>query len=116
MRTLAMPIVVASLIMGTPVLAQGTPGSSTHDNQKQQSVTIRNIQVVDIKDLQSNVRSKVDALRATTKQEELQSLRNSIDTYPTFAALKVKGRVSALVVAINIDENGILTMFTKKAA
>jgi hypothetical protein len=60
-------------------MAQGT-GSSNPENQTQQGITIRDIQVVDIEDLQSDERSKVDAFLANTKQEELQSLRNSIAT------------------------------------
>ncbi len=126
MRTLAMPIIVASLIVGAPVMAQAAPGSGPEKQtqqtqpqqpQQQQSVTIRSIQVVDVEDLQADMRSKVDALLANTKQEELQSLRASIDATPqAVSALKAKGRNSAQVVAINVDENGILTMFTKKTA
>ena len=125
MRTLAMPIIVASLIAGAPVMAQAAPGSGPEkqtqqaqpQQPQQQNVTIRSIQVVDVEDLQSDMRSKVDALLATTKQEELQSLRASIDATPqAVSALKAKGRNSAQVVAINVDENGILTMFTKKTA
>ncbi|MEH6951141.1 hypothetical protein V4R08_07285 [Nitrobacter sp. NHB1] len=117
MRTLALPIVVASLIMGAPIIAQGSPGTSNPKNQTQQDITIRNIQVVDIEELQPDERSKVDAFLANTKQEDLQSLRDSIATAPeVVAALKAKGRVSAQVVAINFDESGLLTIFTKKAA
>jgi hypothetical protein len=117
MRTLALPIVVASLVMGTPVIAQGAPGTSNPESQTQQGVTIRNIQVVDVEELQPDERSKVDAFLANTKREDLQSLRDSIATAPeVVAALKAKGRVSAQVVAVNIDdESGVLTIFTKKA-
>jgi hypothetical protein len=118
MRALAMPVVVASLFIGAPVMAQGTPGSSSPEKQThQESVTIRSIQVVDVEDLPSDMRSKVDALLAEIKPEELQSLRASIAAMPqAVSALKAKGRNSAQVVAINVDENNILTMFTKKAA
>jgi hypothetical protein len=116
-RTLAMPIVVAPLIAGVPVMAQGAPGSSSPEQQTEQNVTIRTIQVVDIEDLESDLRSKVDALVATAKEEDLKSLRDSIDATPqAVSALKAKGRNSAQVVAINVDENGVLTMFTKKTA
>ena len=72
--------------------------------------------MVDVEELKADVRSKVDALVANTKQEEIQSLRKSIDAIPqAVSALKAKGRNSAQVVAINIDENGVLTMFTKVA-
>jgi len=117
MRTLTIPVLAVSLIVGVPVIAQSAPGPTGPDKQTEQSVTIRSIQVVDVEDLQSDMRSKIDALLATTKQEELKSLRDSIDATPqAVAALKAKGRVSAQVVAINIDEDGVLTMFTKKAA
>jgi hypothetical protein len=63
------------------------------------------------------MRSKLDALVANTKEDEIKSLRESIDATPAaVSALKAKGRTSAQVVAINVDDNGILTMFTKKAA
>ena len=117
MRALAMPIVVAPLIAGVPVMAQGTPGPSNPEQQTQQNVTIRTIQVVDVEDLRSDMRSKVDALVATAKEEDLKSLRDSIDATPqAVSALKAKGRSSAQVVAINVDEDGVLTMFTKKTA
>ena len=119
MRALAVPIVVASLFMGAlPIMAQSPPGSSSPKKQTQQeSVTIRSIQVVDVEELPSDVRSKVDTLLANTKPEDLQSLRASIDAMPeAVSALKAKGRSSAQVVAINVDDNNILTMFTKKAA
>lgn len=42
------------------------------------------------------------------------SLRKTIDATPeALSALKAKGRNSAQVVAINIDPNGVLTLFTK---
>lgn len=133
MRTFAMSAVMLSLVLGVPALAQtqtqaspgASPGSSSgtteqqspqNQNQNQNSVTIRSIQVVDVEDLQSETRAKVDELLANTKQEELESLRASIDATPqAVSALKAKGRVSAQVVAINIDEDGTLTMITKKS-
>ena len=62
------------------------------------------------------MRSQVDALVTNTKQEEIKSLRASIKSIPeAVSALKAKGRNSAQVVAINIDKEGVLTMFTKKS-
>ena len=76
---------------------------------------IRSIQVVDIKDLQPAVRSRVDELVAQTRDEDIQSLRKSIDATPEAAAvLKAKGLNSSQVVAINIAD-GVLTMFAKTA-
>jgi hypothetical protein len=52
--------------------------------------------------------------RVNTKQENIKSLRISIDATPqVVAAVKAKSRNSAEVVAININKEGILTMFTK---
>jgi hypothetical protein len=125
MRTFALPTVAALLLAGSPALAlaQATPAPSQSqaapqsETAPQQSVTIRSIQVVDVEELQADMRSKLDALVANTKEDEIKSLRESIDATPAaVSALKAKGRTSAQVVAINVDDNGILTMFTKKAA
>lgn len=120
MRTLATSAIAAFLIFGGPTLAQtqATPAPSNAETQSQESgVTIRSIQVVDVEDLGSDLRAKIDSLLENAKQEDLKSLRDSIDATPqAVSALKAKGRVSAQVVAINVDDNGILTMFTKKSA
>lgn len=118
MRTLATSAIVVFLIIGAPTLAQtqATPAPSNTETQSQESaVTIRSIQVIDVEDLESDLRAKIDSLVENAKQEDLKSLRDSIDATPqAVSALKAKGRVSAQVVAINIDDSGILTMFTKK--
>ena len=125
MRTFALPTVAALLLAGSPALAlaEATPAPSQaqaapqSETAPQQSVTIRSIQVVDVEELQADMRSKLDALVANTKEDEIKSLRESIDATPAaVSALKAKGRTSAQVVAINVDDDGILTMFTKKAA
>ena len=61
------------------------------------------------------MRAKVDELVARTREEDIQSLRKSIDATPeAAAALKAKGLSSSQVVAINIAD-GVLTMFAKTA-
>ena len=61
------------------------------------------------------MRSKVDEIVAQTSEEEMQSLRKSIDATPQVAsALKGKGLSSSQVVAINIAD-GVLTIFAKTA-
>jgi hypothetical protein len=118
MRTWTAQVVIALLAMAMPVVvpAQGSPRPSGAEIQSEQSDTvIRSIEVVDIEDLQSDLRGKVDALLASMKQDELQSLRKLIDETPeAVSALKAKGRVTAQVVAINVDKDGVLTMFTKR--
>ncbi len=61
------------------------------------------------------MRSKVDDVVAHTSEEDMESLRKSIDATPEAAsALKAKGLSSSHVVAINIAD-GVLTLFAKKA-
>lgn len=120
MRTSATAVITAFLVIGAPALAQtqATPAPSNTETQSQESgVTIRSIQVIDVEDLDAGLRAKIDSLIENAKQEDLKSLRDSIDATPqAVSALKAKGRVSAQVVAINVDDSGILTMFTKKSA
>ena len=118
MRIFTASVIVAAVSLGTPafVQAQGAPSQSEAQKSPAQSSTIiRSIQVVDVKDLQPAVRSKVDDVVAQTSEEDMQSLRKSIDATPEAAsALKAKGLSSSQVVAINIAD-GVLTLFTKTA-
>jgi Spy/CpxP family protein refolding chaperone len=123
MRIVTASVIIAALSLGTPAFAQaqGAPSQSqgapsqSEAQSPQSSTVIRSIQVVDVKDLQPAVRSKVDELVANTREEDIQSLRKSIDATPEAAAvLKAKGLNSSQVVAINIVD-GVLTMFAKTA-
>jgi hypothetical protein len=116
MRIVTASVIIAALSLGGPAFAQtqGTPAQSA-TQPPQSSTVIRSIQVVDVKDLQPAVRSKVDDLVANTREEDIQSLRKSIDESPEAAAvLKAKGLSSSQIVAINIAD-GVLTMFAKTA-
>jgi hypothetical protein len=118
MRIFTASVIIAALSLGTPafVQAQGAPSQPEAQTPPAQSSTvIRSIQVVDIKELQPAVRSKVDEIVARTSDEDIQSLRKAIDATPEAAsALKAKGLTSSHVVAINIAD-GVLTMFAKTA-
>jgi len=118
MRIFTASVIVAALSLGTPAFVQAQGAPSQPKAQKppvQSSTVIRSIQVVDVKDLQPAVRSKVDEVVAQTSDEDMQALRKSIDALPEVAAaLKAKGLSSSHVVAINIAD-GVLTMFTKTA-
>ena len=118
MRIFTASVIIAVVSLGTPafVQAQGAPSQSEAQTPPAQSSTvIRSIKVVDLKELQPAVRSKVDDVVAQTSEEDLQSLRKSIDATPEAAsALKAKGLSSSHVVAINIAD-GVLTLFAKKA-
>jgi hypothetical protein len=119
MRIFTASVIIAALSLGTPafVQAQGAapsqPEAQTPPDQS--SAVIHSIQIVDVKDLKPAVRSKVNDIITHTSDEEMQSLRKSIDANPEVAAaLKAKGLNSSHVVAINVAD-GVLTMFTKTA-
>ena len=117
MRVLTASVIVATLSLATPVLvqAQGASPSQAQEAPAESSTVIKSIQVVDIKQLQPEVRAKVDEIVAQTSEEDLTSLRKSIDATPEAAsALKAKGMTSLQVVAINIAD-GVLTMIAKTA-
>jgi Spy/CpxP family protein refolding chaperone len=123
MRIVTASVIIAALSLGTPAFVQaqgapaqqGAPAAQSETQAPESSTVIRSIQVVDVKDLQPAVRSKVDELVANTRDEDIQSLRKSIDATPEAAAvLKAKGLSSSQVVAINIAD-GVLTMFAKTA-
>ena len=119
MRIFTASVIIAALSLGTPtfVQAQGAapsrPEAQTPPDQS--NTVIRSIQVVDVKDLKPEMRSKVDDVVARTSEQDMQSLRKSIDATPEAAsALKAQGLSSSQVVAINIT-GGVLTLFAKTA-
>jgi hypothetical protein len=119
MRALTTSAILISLALGTPAFAQGTTKGAPPqpESQAQQSTPqIKSVQVVDVQDLPQDVRAQVDELASHTNEQDLQSLRKSIDASPgVSSALKAKGLSSAQVVAANVDKNGVLTLFAKKA-
>ena len=116
MRIFTASVIIAAVSLGTPafVQAQGAPSQSEAQKPPAQSSTvIRSIQVVDVKDLQPAARSKVDEIVAQTSEEDMQSLRKSIDATPEVASLlNAKGLSSSQIVGISIAD-GVLTMFAK---
>ena len=117
MRISAASVIIAALSLGTPAFAQAQEAQPNAQAQtpSDQSAVIRSIQVVNIKDLKPEVQSKIEKVASQTSEDDLRSLRSSIDATPeAAAALKAKGLNSSQVVAINIDD-GVLTMFAKTA-
>jgi Spy/CpxP family protein refolding chaperone len=118
MRMLTASVIIAAISFGTPTFVQAQGASSQSEAPTppaQSSAVIRSIQVVDVKELQPSARSKVDDIVARTSEEDMQSLRKSIDATPeAVSALKAKGLSSSHVVAINIAD-GVLTLFAKTA-
>jgi hypothetical protein len=118
MRIFTASAIAAALALGAPtfVQAQGTPLQSRAQTPPAQSnKLIQSVQVVDVKDLKPEVRSKIDDVVARTSEQDMQSLRKSIDATPEAAsALKAQGLSSTQIVAINIA-GGVLTLFAKTA-
>jgi len=120
MRIFTASVIIAALSLGTPAFvkaqAQGTPPQSEAQTPPAQSnKLIKSVQIVNVKDLKPEMRSKVDDVVARTSEEVMQSLRKSIDATPEAAsALKAEGLSSSQVVAINIA-GGVLTLFAKTA-
>jgi Spy/CpxP family protein refolding chaperone len=110
----------AALALATPAFVQaetqGTPPQSeARTPAAQPNKLIQSVQIVNVKDLKPEMRSKVDDVVASTSEEDMQSLRKSIEATPEAAsALKAQGLNSSQVVAINIT-GGVLTMFAKTA-
>jgi hypothetical protein len=118
MRISTASVIVAVLCLGTPawVQAQGARPKSPPQAQSDQSPVIRSIEVVDIKDLTPEVRSKVEDVVARASEDDLRELRDSIDASPeAVSALKAKGLSSSQVVAVALSTDGVLRLFAKTA-
>src|SRR5437879_3257583 len=75
MRIFTASVIIAALSLGTPafVQAQGAPSQPEAQTPPDQSSTvIRSIQVVDVKDLEPALRSKVDELAKHTSEKDMQ--------------------------------------------
>jgi Spy/CpxP family protein refolding chaperone len=97
MRIFTASAIAAALALGTPTFVQAQapgapPQSEAQAPPAQSNQRIQGVQIVDVKDLKPALRAKVDDLVAQTSEEEMQSLRKSIDATPEAAsALKAKG-------------------------
>ncbi|WGR98454.1 hypothetical protein MTX26_30105 [Bradyrhizobium sp. ISRA443] len=117
MRISTASVIVAALSLGAPAWgqAQGTQPKAPPQSQSEESNVIRSIQVVNIKDLEPEVRSKVENVVAKASEDDLRRLQQSVEASPeAVSALKAKGVSSSQVVAVNLT-NGILTLFAKTA-
>ena len=120
MRIFTASAIAAALALGTPAFVQAQtqgapPQSEAQTPAAQPNKLIQSVQIVNVKDLKPEMRSKVDDVVARTSEEDMQSLRKSIDATPEAAsALKAKGLSSSQVVAVSIA-GGVLTLFAKTA-
>src|ERR1700748_3206903 len=88
MRISTASVIIAALSLAPLALVQAQGAQSKPQAQEEtqspsdQSTVIRTIQVVNIKDLKPEVRSKVENLAAQASEDDLRSLRRSIDATP----------------------------------
>lgn len=76
---------------------------------------IKQINVVDIKELPEATQTQVNAVVAKGSDADLQQMRSSLDATPEIkSALQAKGVTSAEVVLASMDADGTLTLVTKK--
>lgn len=79
--------------------------------------TIKQVNVVDIKELPEATQTKVNAVVAQGSDADLQQMRSSLDANAQIkSALQAKGVSSAQVVLASMDADGTLTLVTKKAS
>ena len=77
---------------------------------------IKNVEIIDISELPPAAQSQVDQIVKQRSETDLQTLRSSLDATPSIAAkMKEEGITSAQVIVASLDEQGTLTLVTRKA-
>lgn len=123
MRKFMIPVVALTTLAAVPFAAVvGAQAQQSSSGQAPSAQTespaepqITAVAVVDISELPQPTRDKVNAAVAKAKTEEIKALRDTIDANPPLVeALKKKGLTSANVIAANLDDQGRLTLITKK--
>lgn len=77
---------------------------------------IKSVSVVDLDELPEATKVQVNELLATRTADQIERLRKAIDEAPAAkSALEAKGFSSRDVVIAQIDDEGELTIITKKA-
>ncbi|RCS24937.1 hypothetical protein DUT91_05690 [Phyllobacterium salinisoli] len=113
----ALPLATAAQAQQTPPAAQAPAATPAPSETQPASPGIKRVAIVDISELPAPTQEQVNAAVAKTGDEDLKALRSSIDATPQItAALKEKGVTSAQVIAANVDNDGTLTLVTKKAS
>ncbi|KXF78957.1 hypothetical protein ATN84_04165 [Paramesorhizobium deserti] len=119
----ALPLGVAAHAQAQQTPSAQAPAAQTPaapgqgEAQQPGSPGIKRVAIVDISELPQATQEQVNAAVAQTGDEDIKALRSSIDATPQLtAALKEKGVTSAQVIAANVDNDGTLTLVTKKAS
>jgi hypothetical protein len=74
------------------------------------------VEIVEFADLPPKTQNQIDAVIASTKQEDMQKLHQSIEAIPEATeAMKAKGVKTSQIVIASLDEKGTLTLITKSS-
>ncbi len=78
---------------------------------------IRSVKVVDFNELPDATKTQVDALVAKRSAEDRERLQNAVERAPMIkTAVEAKGFSSRDVLIAQIDQNGALTVITRRQA
>ncbi|MDR4305023.1 hypothetical protein IHQ68_00070 [Chelatococcus sambhunathii] len=122
MRSLIIATASAALVFSAVAANAQSPQAEPQQPQTQQqkgqsggAPMVRGVNVVDVSELPAETRPQVDAAAAKAKPADLKNLRASIDKSPEITkALDAKGAKSADVIVANLDQQGLLTLVTRK--
>ncbi len=123
MRSLIIATASAALVFSAAAAQAQSQQAEPQQPQAQQpqkgqaggAPMVRSVNVVDVTELPAETRPQVDAAAAKAKPADLKSLRASIDKSPEITkALDAKGAKSQDVIVANLDQQGLLTLVTKK--
>jgi len=118
MRTLTATLVTSlALISFAYAQTPNSPKGTAEDPpQAQSNRSFKSVVIVDVEELPPAARATVDASTSRMTPEELDKLHRSIDAVPEISsALSAKGVRTSQVVAAMIDDEGALTLVTKRA-
>jgi hypothetical protein len=80
-----------------------------------QATGIRNVEVTDIGELSKDAQTEANRIGANKTQADYQKLRSLIESIPMLtSALDSKGLTSANVLTTSLNDDGVLTLVTKK--
>jgi hypothetical protein len=124
MRMITLLAACGVLALATGASAQApsaTPGQprppSTGPQAPATAPAIRSVDVVDITELPEDTRTQVTQIVAARGEEQLKRLRTAVEGNQMLtSALQAKGLSSAHVLMAQMNEDGALTLVTKRAA
>lgn len=118
MRTLARAVCLSvALVAGAAAAQDRSPSVPTPDSPGlQDSAAIRTATVLERRSLPPQLRVQVDSAVAQTSPDDLQQLRQAIETIPAATkALQARGMNAAAVIAVAVDEDGDLTLIAEES-